>query len=840
MDIKWYDDQIEAFKEVKSVYEEFAKHLKCILERVASIHKTGAIVQVRAKAIPSFAEKIIRKRDQYTDPINQLTDLCGARVIAERRDQLNLFIDYIKTHFEIDEANSVDVRERLRATEFGYRSVHFIVSFKPGVFPDIPEILYKRHTTSDPEIMGQPRFKAEIQVRTLLQHAWGAFNHVFMYKANFKMPDSWQRDAARIAAGLEDADNDFVRLGNEMTAYQSHQGGNLTAEQIKKEIEILETVSVYDSENPDLAMQITQLAMDANDWDKAIETLMKFKDSQNPDIFYCLGYAMIKSGNNKQLEKGRQLLAIAIELDPDNQSAYCALGETWQNKDDKQAKYYYEKAFHKAPADPEVLINYLTHKICRDRTTDFIPLVQSSLIAAIGVCKKRIELCIHLPQAYFDIGYFELLQGRPYESLNNYAKAVSLCDTPHPIDKAYLILSRINHALSEESDPITTNIEIISRFLDVARITRRLPSDKGKIMIQEQLSSVAVAKKDNFKLPVIIVAGGCDPEFSEPINTYGKMLMPAFENFSGSIISGGTTAGIPGIIGDLLINDENALTKIGYLPHLIPPDINVHHNYDIYRSTGHDFSMAEPIQNWIDLLAAGISPDQVKLIGINGGKIAAAEYRMAVALGARVGILRDSGRAASDLFKDPEWQNIRNLAMLPADILTLTEFIHFDEPSAFNEEAREKMAMKAHESYREEQKSRFYKNEPSMAKWQELKEDLKDSNRFQVDHMVRKLQAIGLTVRKSVPPESIPDYSFTNEQIETMAEMEHGRWNVERLLNGWTYANERDTEKKANPFLVSWSDLPESVKEWDRQAVQKIPALLKEIGYEIVEASIND
>jgi RyR domain len=66
-----------------------------------------------------------------------------------------------------------------------------------------------------------------------------------------------------------------------------------------------------------------------------------------------------------------------------------------------------------------------------------------------------------------------------------------------------------------------------------------------------------------------------------------------------------------------------------------------------------------------------------------------------------------------------------------------------------------------------------------------------------------------------------------------MAEMEHARFNVERLLGGWTLGPQRDREKKISPTLVAWSELPEIEKNKDRQAVQAIPELLKQFGLEI-------
>ena len=82
-------------------------------------------------------------------------------------------------------------------------------------------------------------------------------------------------------------------------------------------------------------------------------------------------------------------------------------------------------------------------------------------------------------------------------------------------------------------------------------------------------------------------------------------------------------------------------------PHLIPTHARVDDRYRELRQTaGHDFDALGPLQYWTDIVASGIEPGQVKLVGIGGGAIAAVEYRMALALGAQVAIVEGSGRSA--------------------------------------------------------------------------------------------------------------------------------------------------------------------------------------------------
>ena len=93
------------------------------------------------------------------------------------------------------------------------------------------------------------------------------------------------------------------------------------------------------------------------------------------------------------------------------------------------------------------------------------------------------------------------------------------------------------------------------------------------------------------------------------------------------------------------------------------------------ETAGHDFDALGPLQYWTDIVAAGIKPGQVKLVGIGGGAIAAVEYRMALALGARVAIVEGSGRSAARLLNDGEWNKLENLVRLPADAAALRSFL---------------------------------------------------------------------------------------------------------------------------------------------------------------------
>jgi hypothetical protein len=57
----------------------------------------------------------------------------------------------------------------------------------------------------------------------------------------------------------------------------------------------------------------------------------------------------------------------------------------------------------------------------------------------------------------------------------------------------------------------------------------------------------------------------------------------------------------------------------------------------------------------------------------------------------------------------------------------------------------------------------------------------------------------------------------------------------ERLAAGWRYdAGPKDVDRKTSPYLTEWEQLPEPIREIDRQFVRAIPALLARVGIGIV------
>ena len=163
---------------------------------------TVLAIEHRVKAEKSLAGKLERSGDYY-NTFDELTDILGCRVICFLSDEIDIIGKKVEEAFSVDWQLSSDKRALIQEDSFGYLSLHYICTLPFGdKWPD--------------EICGK---KFEIQIRTILQHAWAAIHHDIGYKSDFGVPRDIKRQFARLAGLLELADEEFVRARDNMVGY---------------------------------------------------------------------------------------------------------------------------------------------------------------------------------------------------------------------------------------------------------------------------------------------------------------------------------------------------------------------------------------------------------------------------------------------------------------------------------------------------------------------------------------------------------------------------------------------------------------------------------------------
>ncbi len=154
-----------------------------------------AALECRVKTEHSLAGKLELKGSKYAS-LGDLTDIIGLRVITFYIDDVDKVASAVERLFTVDWDNSVDKRKLHDIDSFGYLSLHYICST-----PGCP-------------------YRFEIQMRTVLQHAWANMNHDTGYKSGVEIPTRYRRDMSRIAGMLELIDDEFSRIRTEINDYR--------------------------------------------------------------------------------------------------------------------------------------------------------------------------------------------------------------------------------------------------------------------------------------------------------------------------------------------------------------------------------------------------------------------------------------------------------------------------------------------------------------------------------------------------------------------------------------------------------------------------------------------
>lgn len=81
--------------------------------------------------------------------------------------------------------------------------------------------------------------------------------------------------------------------------------------------------------------------------------------------------------------------------------------------------------------------------------------------------------------------------------------------------------------------------------------------------------------------------------------------------------------------------------------------------------------------------------------------------------------------------------------------------------------------------------------------------------------------------------------AFTPEEVEILAKREHDRWMQGRADQGYRYAEKSNKELKLNQYMIAFEDLPEHIKEYDRDPARDIPHLLGAIGMGVYRKRID-
>lgn len=193
---------IEKYRSEKEMFYAWGKFIKATIEEkidnIIQILKIGA--EPRIKDEDSIIAKAFYRGKNYLDPYNDITDKVGIRFVVLTETQIKIIKDIIENTEEWSYSEDVDYEKSIEEKPelFTYKSVHYIVRNKKEI--SYNDILIKRDTP------------CEIQIRTLLQHAYAELSHDTVYKKEREIDPVVKRRMARSMALIETTDQLFVEV----------------------------------------------------------------------------------------------------------------------------------------------------------------------------------------------------------------------------------------------------------------------------------------------------------------------------------------------------------------------------------------------------------------------------------------------------------------------------------------------------------------------------------------------------------------------------------------------------------------------------------------------------
>ena len=144
----------------------------------------------------------------------------------------------------------------------------------------------------------------------------------------------------------------------------------------------------------------------------------------------------------------------------------------------------------------------------------------------------------------------------------------------------------------------------------------------------------------------------------------------------------------------------------------------------------------------------------------------------------------------------------------------------------------ESIAQALHVMYRKNKQAHYKPGEPphkNDTEWENLPENVRDSNRDQAADLFLKLACCGYSFAKGGTDDTVKTFTpfteYTDTELSVLAEMEHRRWLIGKYLDDYAFGYED------NPNRTAWAHLKPHIKKLDEDPVEATATLLAKNGY---------
>lgn len=889
-----YRIQMEKRELVRAVTKEYERNMELyrsvegVLKQILPEEFSSASIQVRIKSRSSLAGKILRKYSKSSDAreiLSSLSDIIGARLIFLRKDQLDQVDSILRDSgkFELNERMTEDTMTRLAEREFGYLSRHYTILVTPGWLESLK--MWKDDKDGNKVIekaqkmMKETNLSAipvELQVRTWLQHVWAELEHDSIYKSNRSIPREMQRYWSALAAILEKTDDDIVSYLNQLEQ-QRKSNAYFIASVMKQKIDNLEIIAEE---------QIKETQQNVPGGKNGLENIRN----------ELLRLYLLNGCKEEDLANKSILKELNKALDPS------LLHAGTKDRD------FLRTELKKDSMNPKLLIQLLLEEKETSKTKSLLSFSSQSrmilptfLRSAIAQCDGMIETSSDLPWAFAGKVFFMLLlkcvdsdEGKRTDDVDviydTVLRLIDLCN-----ERSVANLPGESIVATPESKNALRSLRKIVALSPIRNLKTTKDEDGNSAPIIKcirdllMLGEYAHIKKHGVtadKDAAVIIAGGCDTLMkdvdrnldSDELKDFRKLFRKALEDGSRPIaFYTGKGTGVCSI--DFLEGKGdkkgNTVCRFGIKNTPKTTENSPYTEYSIY----------EAILEWKALMKAKYRFDDVALVGFGLGNISNMECRIALALGARVTVIRHRNFKKNIMVFEgvPYWSNHPSLIHLPlirgtspqnrsfSDITKLQE-IQTWRAAEFPEPLMLRVFMLFRPYHEENYKCSTdeYKLTRLIHRIKQLKTSAEYLDLDEIDkvkslsqqHRLLSFQTIfddsgeipptvilPQTTPKKGDPQGLKDWLNSIKvnvasNYYKFGEREHARWYIERWLQGTRYGDNKidrnvAASQKRNPCMIAWYDLDDNTIEKDTGFLKPYATAEKLIKNELITNEID-
>ena len=248
------------------------------------LEKTGIYYRIfsRAKTKDSIIQKLESKKNEYSEDGKKMQDFIGIRVVFYFRDDINIFLDILRSWESYDisnESNSIHELSQLEKEimSSGIEKLQQLIPLTDKIFMPERLNLVMRMNEKETELFNdlmsaQAEYNSklidntyEIQLRTVLSEGWHEVEHDLRYKTRHNAWWNKCNEESRLLNGIYAAlvsnESQLASIVDDIAykAYHNHKWDTMIRFHFRrrtKECELSTNISDYLDQHKDIAKQI--------------------------------------------------------------------------------------------------------------------------------------------------------------------------------------------------------------------------------------------------------------------------------------------------------------------------------------------------------------------------------------------------------------------------------------------------------------------------------------------------------------------------------------------------------------------------------------------------------